>query len=349
MPVNKNAYKRYLIIHNFLKKSLKVPKSKARILEILDEEGFQVSPSMFEKDLEAMRNTFGLPIKYHREPDVGGYYYSDTDVSFDIPMSDDVVKTIYGALNQLALFQNTAAFRNAKDSLEKIMSRLEIDLKRPMSGKERIIFYEPQTKFSGSEWIAPIYDAIVERQRITFMFSLFDVHHNHTVEPYALKEIAGRWYVLGAEDEKEAVYGLDRISNLSTSDQYFAFDGQFRDNLHYKLRHSVGALDFTKRNHGVRIFYDNSVADEILTTKINETQEVIARDEHGVVIYADVNINEEFVRSAVLPYGDKAEVIWPPFVIDRVIKILQNILRKYDHHVEKRDKRNKPPDTVTSS
>ena len=76
---------------------------------------------------------------------------------------------------------------------------------------------------------------------------------------------------------------------------------------------------------------------------------MIARDEHGVVIYADVNINEEFVRSAVLPYGDKAEVIWPPFVIDRVIKILQNILRKYDHHVEKRDKRNIPPDTVTSS
>lgn len=123
MPVSKNAYKRCLIIHNLLKKSPKVPKSKAGILEIPDEEGFPGSPSMLEKYIEAIRNTFCLPIRYHREPDAGGYYYSDPDVGFDIPMSDEAVKTIYGAVNQLALFQNTAAFRNARDSLEKIMSR----------------------------------------------------------------------------------------------------------------------------------------------------------------------------------------------------------------------------------
>jgi hypothetical protein len=60
MPVSKNAYKRYLIIHNFLNKSLQVPKSKERILEILEDEGFKISPSMIEKDLYAINMSMTL-------------------------------------------------------------------------------------------------------------------------------------------------------------------------------------------------------------------------------------------------------------------------------------------------
>jgi len=348
MPVNKNAYKRYLIIHNILNKSLEERKKKERLLEILDEQGYSISPSMFEKDIETMRHLFNLPIAYDRTKHLEGYYYTEKNVSFDIPMSDEVVKTIYGALNQLALFQNTTAFRNAKESLEKIMSRLEIDLKRPVSGRNKIIFYEPQTNFSGSEWIAPVYDAIVERQKIAFTFSQFDSKTDHLVEPYALKEMAARWYVLGAEENKTVVFGLDRVTDLKITDQYFPMDKQFRENLHYNIKYAVGQLDFTKRHHGVRIRYDNAVANEILTHKINDTQEVIAKNDQGIVIFVDVNLNEEFVRKAILPYGDNVEVIWPPFVVDMVIKILQNILHKYDHYAESRDKINKLPDTDKS-
>ncbi|MEI6173244.1 MAG: WYL domain-containing protein [Bacteroidota bacterium] len=341
MPVSKNAYKRYLIIHNFLNKSLCVPKKKERILEILEDAGYKISASMFEKDIETMRNTFDLPIKYHREQDAGGYHYAELDVSFDIPMSDEVVKTIYGALKQLALFQNTTAFRNAKESLQKIMTRLEIDLKRPVSGMEDIIFYESQTKFSGSEWIAPIYDAIVDQKIITFTFRLFDKQTNHIVEPYALKEISGRWYILGSEDEKVAVYGLDRVIKLKISDHYFTANKTFRKELHAKIRNSVGHLDFTKRTHEVRLLYDSSVADEVLARKIHETQRNLSMDEHNLLVSVKVSMNEDFVRKAVLPYGDKVTVIGPCFATDLVLKILNDTLHKYDDYVEEREKAKK--------
>jgi len=345
MPVNKNAYKRYLIIHNFLNKSLRTPKSKTRILEVLEDEGFKVSPSMFEKDLEAMRNTFGLPIKYHREIDVGGYYYSDPNVSFDIPMSDDVVKTIYGALNQLALFQNTKAFMNAKVSLENIMSRLSIELKRPDSETDNVIFYEPQAKFNGSEWIAPVYDAIIEHKLISFKFLLFNAHSDHMVEPYALKEISGRWYVLGAENEKMAVYGLDRVIELKVSDHYFTYNESFRNKLFYKIRYSVGHLDFTKRTHEVHLLYDSSVAHDVLTTKIHESQRTLSVDEHNLLISVKVSINEDFVRKAVLFYADKVVVTGPPFATDMVLKVLRSILARYDYYTDETGKINKKTGT----
>ena len=348
MPVNKNAYKRYLIIHNILAKSLHATKSKARILEILEEQGYGISPSMFEKDIDTMRHLFDLPIAYDRTKFKEGYYYTDPDVSFDIPMSDEVVKTIYGALDQLALFQNTAAFRNAKDSLEKIMSRLEIDLKRPMPGSERIIFYEPQIKFSGSEWIAPIYDAIVDRKRITFTFLLFNNHTNHLIDPYALKEIAGRWYVLGAEDEKEAVYGLDRVANLKVSDRFYTFNESFKNRLFLRIRNSVGHLDFSKRTHEVNLIYDISVAHEVLATKIHDSQRTMFMDEHNLMISVKVIINEDFVRKAVLAYGDKVVVTGPPFATDLVLKVLNATLHRYDDYSKERNERDKPADRDSS-
>ena len=346
MPVNKNAYKRYLIIHNLLKKSIGYSIPKDRILKRLELSGCKISSSMFEKDLESLRKTFNLPIKYDFAGQ--GYCYTDPDVSFDIPMSDEVIKTIYGALSQLALFQNTTAFRNAKESLEKIMSRLEIDLKRSVSGTDDIIFYEPQTKFSGSEWIAPVYDAIVEQKRITFTFILFDNHADHIIDPYALKEISGRWYVLGAENEKVAVYGLDRVVNLKISDHYYIFNEVFRNKLFHKIKYSVGHLDFTKRTHEVHLLYDNSVAHEVLATKIHDSQRTMFMDEHNLLISVKVSINEDFVRRAVLAYGDKVIVTGPPFATDLVLKILNTTLHRYDGYSKERNESDKPADTDSS-
>jgi len=259
MPISKNAYKRYLIIHNILANPPRYA-SKKRILEILEEKGYKISGSMFEKDLETLRSTFDMPIEYDQYKP--GYYYTEQNACFDIPMDDEVVKTISGALNQLELFANTSAFRNAKESLQKIMTRLDIDMKRKGPGMENIIYYEPQTNFSGIRWIAPVYDAIVEAKRITFTFAQFKTITDHVVEPYALKEISGRWYVIGTEDDKDAVYGLDRVTNLKISDQYFTRNESFRNNLHGRLRFSVGQLDFKKRHHGVHLLYDDSVADD---------------------------------------------------------------------------------------
>ena len=294
---------------------------------------------MFEKDLETLRKTFNLPIKYDYANQ--GYYYEDADVSFDIPMSDDVIKTIYGALSQLALFENTTAFRNAKESLEKIMSRLEIDLKRQKSGADDVIFYEKHIDFSGDIWVASIYDSIVEHKKITFTFRMFDNTQNHTIDPYALKEIYGRWCVLGRENEEAVIYGLDRVANLQVHDDNFAYDSDFKESLQYDIIHSVGQLDFTKRAHEVILLYHNSVADTVLATNISETQKVLRRDERGLRVFFKVNINEEFIRMAILPYLDKVEVLYPDHMIGKVINIMNVFLSKYNLSIAKISKKQK--------
>ena len=332
MPINKNAYKRYQIIHEIFSRYPRTA-TKKELLCKLEEQGCEISASMLEKDLSSMRNQFDLPIVYDHaggeDPKVGVYKYSEQDVRFDIPMSDEVIKTIYSALEQLKLFQDTAVFKNAKHSLEQIMTRLEIDLKRKDDDSEGIIFYEPQPDFTGKEWIVPVYDAIVERRIITFKFLLFDTRIFHTIKPYALKEISGRWYVIGSEDNKTTVYGLDRIHHLVKTDDYFSMDENFKRSLQNAIKASVGPLNFSRRRHGVMLSYDSSVADEIKTLKVHESQRIYNEDENNLVIMVDVIMNEEFVRKAVLPYADKVQVLGPPFAVDLVLKTLGNTANRY--------------------
>lgn len=166
MPISKNAYKRFTIIDGMLQ--LGRYASKERILEKLAFEGYEISESMFEKDLATLRNKFDLPIKYDRYRE--GYYYSEEDVHFDIPLTTDAIETIWVAISKLKELQNTTAVSNVKRSLESIIRRLDFDVDKLENDAEKIIYYDPLPEFSGGEWISDIYDAIVERRTISFDF-----------------------------------------------------------------------------------------------------------------------------------------------------------------------------------
>ena len=125
MPTGKNAYKRYSLIDNAIWR-MKYPRSQD-ILNYLKDQGYPVSKSTLEKDIITLRDKFSMPVEFHRV--WMGYYYTDENAYFDIPITNEDVETIWMALDKLNLFRNNSAFRNVRDSLERIMTRLEIDLK----------------------------------------------------------------------------------------------------------------------------------------------------------------------------------------------------------------------------
>ena len=334
MPVSKNAYKRYLILNNTLRQ--KNYPSMQKLLNILGEEGYAVSKSTVEKDLETMRSKFGRSIEYDRA--VNGYYCTREDVNFDLPLSSDDVETIRMAIGKLSIFRNTTAFKNVKKSLERIMSRLEIELSDKSSGAGDIIYYEPIPDFAGKEWISIIYDAIYDRKKISFSFHDLNNQTDHILEPYLLKEYMGRWYVAGRENKNAELYGLDRVRDLCVTGQSFMHEEEFADTMKYAIENSVGILNFKKRKHPVIIHYDASLADEIKNRIIHQSQHILAEDAREIAVWFDVNVNEEFLKHAVLPYGDKAKIAGPPFVIDKVLRIYRGALDQYKEYEEEREK-----------
>ena len=327
MPVNKNAYKRYLIIHNHLSKFSRTA-SKDELLDLLERSDYGISERQFDNDIREMRYTFNLPIKFKPKE---GYYYSEPDVSFDLPLSDSDIKIIYRALDNLAFFYQGSAYRNTKRILEKIMKRLNMDVKQlDDHGRGITSMYIPDTPPKGSQWIPLIYDAIANRKRITLTSDVEGESCRHTLEPYLLKEYAGRWYVIGREDQKQSFYRLDQISELKVTREDFKLSDAYREDLIRKVDPSAGAAGFEAGRHKVFISYDKSLAEQLKANPINETQQIEREDERNIYISAEVSISEEFILKAILPYGDKVRLEGPNIFIDILRGLFARIIDKYD-------------------
>lgn len=82
MPNTKNALRRYLLIDRTINKNGHASKYLLRTcLEFtLEGDRIELSDSTVEKDLKAMREIYGAPIKYSKTD--YGYYYSDPEYKF---------------------------------------------------------------------------------------------------------------------------------------------------------------------------------------------------------------------------------------------------------------------------
>jgi predicted DNA-binding transcriptional regulator YafY len=322
MPVNKNAYLRYQLINQFLQKR-RYPSLNA-IISYLESNDICVSRPTLEKDLYVMRNEFNLPIAYDRFKE--GYYYTDPAASLDSTLSNEDLETIWVAIDKLSQFRHSDAFKNVNKSLERIMSRLKIDLDKKREGKDKIIYYEPEPYFVGSDWLSAIYDAIRDERMISFTFNLFDSPTAHLLKPYFLKEFAGRWYVIGLEEGKVVSFGLDRIVELVTTGEFFKRSSQIARDIGTLLEMNLGVFDFLTRSHHAVIRFDASLADEIKNNPLFANHWIRKEDSKDIVIALIVIVNEAFVMKAVFPYGDKATVLSPPFAVDMVVRTLTKML-----------------------
>lgn len=322
MPVNKNAYLRYQLINELLQKR-RYPSLKS-IIDYIEGNDIYVSRSTIEKDLDVMRNKFSLPIAYDRYKE--GYYYTDPEASLDSSLSNEDVETIWLAVDTLRQFRHSDAFKNVGKSLDRIMSRLKIDLEKNQEHAVKVIYYEPEPYFAGSQWLSVIYDTIREQSVIAFTFNQLGNKTDHVLNPYFLKEFAGRWYVIGIENDQAVTFGLDRIEELVKAENFFHRDLEKAGRIRSNLERNFGIFDFKVRKHEVWIRYDASLADEIKLNPFLANQKIMNEDSNDIVISLNVVLNEAFVQRVVFPYGDKATVLGPPFAVDVVMRTLSKML-----------------------
>ena len=78
---------------------------------------------------------------------------------------------------------------------------------------------------SGHIYLTSIMEAMTENHEIVIGYRKYtsSEESRYTLRPYAVKEVAKRWYLVAYCIEREAlrVYGLDRITSLETTDKIF--------------------------------------------------------------------------------------------------------------------------------
>ncbi len=155
-----------------------------------------VSKRTIQSDINIMRSP--LPRGYNA-PIVcrtGMYFYANQDFSIEKPPLKQ---------EDLDILRETVAILRQMPGLPQI-PMLDLLLKRFENGKNipdlypNYIQFETNTLAKGTEWIAPIYQAIVQRQVLRVLYHPF---MEQAIEcffhPYLLKEWRNRWYLFGRE------------------------------------------------------------------------------------------------------------------------------------------------------
>jgi hypothetical protein len=125
MPKNKNAYLRYLIIHSQLKRNKYkqgYPK-KEDLLWVLNDQGYDVSGTTLEKDLNFLKNESGAPLEYNRYQKC--YRYIE-DWEFDIPLSPEDVRILHMLIHKLEIFGDAQEFKMVKDSIDRLSDHFNL-------------------------------------------------------------------------------------------------------------------------------------------------------------------------------------------------------------------------------
>lgn len=306
MPSNKNAAIRYRIIDRCLRNSMRAYPSKEYLRDQISSQLFgdgteAISLSSIEKDIIAMREDAALgyfaPIRYDRARK--GYYYEDPDYSIDgVALNGHEADALRSAAQTLQLFADIPVFTHLKEAIEKINTRLSLsaDIDDPAIAQH--IQFEQPVSTQGREWIKPLYEAISARHTVQFTYHNIykDETREHQLEPYLLKEVRNKWYLIGYSNKHERfiTYALDRIRALHCSGTSFQYRRDF--DAEDFFRYSTGIMEEQAPGETVVLEAMGHAAKLLQLNPLHVSQKLVKETKNYLRFELQVHMNEELVQ-----------------------------------------------------
>jgi len=334
MPVNRNALIRYKTIDNCLRNRYR----QWTLDDLIDAcsdalyeyEGIDkgVSRRTVQMDLQMMRSD---KLGYHAPIIVTEkkyYTYEDPDYSItNIPLTDRDLGKLTEVVDILKQFKGFSHFQE----LSGIVQRLEDKIHVSKTKERPVIDMEKNEDLKGLEHIDPVYQAIIKRRTLNISYQSFRARKANTVlfHPALLKEFRNRWFVLGKkkEDGPFILLALDRIENLETGPLPSMV---FNDDevLNY-FKDVVGvSVSENQPPEEVKLFIDHSNAPYVLTKPIHHSQQLLERNDQGIIVSLQVQTNFELERE-ILGFGDSVKVIAPRRLRSRIREKLSHAIDLY--------------------
>jgi predicted DNA-binding transcriptional regulator YafY len=338
MPVNKYALLRYRIIHRCLSNRYRPYPDKEFLRRQCEEalygtsDGSGLSAKTIERDIRDMREDavlgFYAPIVYSKEHQ--GYYYDDPGFDLDQkPLSEEESEALAFAANTLFQFRDTGIFQQYSFAIEKIFEHLQLH-NEPDPVEASLVRFETMPYTRGSQYLKPIYQAMRQRYRITFIYRKFsdEAPSQRVLEPYLLKEYRNRWYVIGKEKNVEKIrsFGLDRIEELTRTDEMFGRDANFDPDQYF--RHAIGITQGGLTPERIVLSFSPFQGKYLMTQPLHHSQEIIRNDDQEFRIAITVLTSFELFQ-LILGYGPEVNVLEPESLRLKVAQMLELTVGKY--------------------
>lgn len=295
---------RNILIVNKIKNNpyIRLSELTAYIEEALEFRGIQdagVSRRTVLRAIQSIQTDFGIDICYNCKRK--GYFIEPIPIRSDLEQFLDSFD-VFGALNMEA-------------------------------GIPEFVFAEKHHP-QGAEHLFPLIHATKNTLRVRFSYVKFqgEMASEREIEPYALKECRGRWYVVGrtARQRDMKSYGLDRISQLVVTEDRFKKDPSV--DMAEKFRYSYGIYSSDEYPvEDVILSFDAEDGRYLKSLPLHHSQQIIKDTENEFIIKLRLKITLDFIME-ILSRSWSLEVIQPATLREQVRKICQEALKRNEKH-----------------
>jgi predicted DNA-binding transcriptional regulator YafY len=197
--------------------------------------------------------------------------------------------------------------------------------------------FSEKRKPKGMENLPPLIHAIKNSLVTEFYYSKYDnsSEYMRRVEPYALKEFKGRWYLLAMEIDGRLedrgnikTWGLDRIQNLVVTKNKFWKNTEY--DIEKEFSGSFGIFsDRNKEQEEVILSFSPMGGKYNESFPLHESQETLIDDDKEFRIRLRVKLTYDFVME-LLSQSQNMKVIAPLSLKNELIEIHRNAIKLLD-------------------
>lgn len=291
----RGSAKRYLTLFK------KLQDGRFPTIEELTQE-LDVSASTLKRDLQTLREEYGLEIKY--SADKKGYSLANT---------------------QEKDFQLLLDLLELKEKVEHISANY-----KQATQNKRYISFERNGSFKGMHLIPDIVEAIKQNRKIRFHYLSFQKEEGkqYELEPLLVVENRNRWYVIGYHKESVMIrmFGLDRIEQVEYGETIkepcpFDYDKYYQ--------HTLGVTYLLDEPQQIVLSFLPELGKYIKTLPIHHSQKILVdnQDELRVELYLVMNMDLE---RQLLSYGKNVKVIEPSALAEKLKENYRKALDFYN-------------------
>lgn len=252
-----------------------------------------------QRDIEELRMEFNIVLEYDKKQK--GYFID----------KDNTTDTVIQFIKNMSLQANLLDFAKENQKSNAIILKEKYDLK-------------------GIEFIPDILHAIQHHLQIDIVYQKFysTKEKKYTMQPYALKEFLGRWYVVGVYKGKSEIlkFGVDRIISLTTTETKFKPNKNIDLEVHFSKM--IGIIANDEEREKVILSFTPFQANYIRTLPLHWSQKEILTNENEVQFEYFIISNYELLQK-ILSYGNTVKVIQPKTLKKEHKDILKATLESY--------------------
>lgn len=185
---------------------------------------------------------------------------------------------------------------------------------------------------AGLEHLETVINAIKGHHVLQMGYMKFSdsVPYSTLIEPYCLKLFHQRWYLLGKSDRRDGnlgVFALDRMTELTETDQRFKMDAKFDAETYFSEYFGV-IPDQTVKAERIVLRAYSPMDNYLRTLPLHHSQKEIDTEKQNALFEYRIAPTHDFIQ-AILKEGHELEVIEPESLRKTIHEALIKAFKRY--------------------